>query len=97
LDIKDQKARAYDRPRCLLNKIQYLKCDFKWSETMPENPFSLTADDVTIDESGRVIVHNPEIAAALTAAARPAPAPRPPNGNCFGTCNTVAHCGARLQ
>jgi hypothetical protein len=62
---------------------------------MPENSFSLTADDVTVDESGRVIVHNPEVAAQLKAATRPTT--RPSNGNCGGTCNTVAHCGARLQ
>jgi hypothetical protein len=28
---------------------------------MPETPFSLTANDVTVDESGRVIIHNPEM------------------------------------
>jgi hypothetical protein len=64
---------------------------------MPQTPFSLTADDVTVDESGRVIVHNPEVAAQLKAAARPTTTPEGSNGNCHGTCNTTAHCGARLQ
>jgi hypothetical protein len=61
---------------------------------MPEN-FTLTPGDVTVDEHGRVIVHNPELAAQLRAT-KPITNLEPTNGNCHG-CNTVAHCGVKLQ
>jgi hypothetical protein len=64
---------------------------------MAQTPISLTPNDVTVDESGRVIIHNPEVAAQLKAAATPVTPTEGSNGNCHGTCNTVAHCGARLQ
>jgi hypothetical protein len=64
---------------------------------MPQNPLALTPDDVTVDEHGRVIVNNPELAARIKAAA-PAAKTEPTNGNCNGcTTNTAAHCGVKLQ
>jgi hypothetical protein len=65
---------------------------------MAQNPFSLTPDDVALDEQGRVIVNNPELAARIKAAKPAPPKPEPTNGNCNGcTTNTVAHCGVKLQ
>lgn len=58
-------------------------------------PFSLGPHDVSIDESGRVVVSNPQLAAQIKASAAAA-ALEATNGNCHG-CNAVAHCGARLQ
>jgi hypothetical protein len=64
---------------------------------MPQPPLALTPHDVTVDESGRVLVNNPELAARIKAAL-PAAKAEPTNGNCNGcTTNTVAHCGVKLQ
>jgi hypothetical protein len=60
---------------------------------MPQTSFALTPDDVTLDESGRVIVNNPGLAARIRAVV--VAKPEPTNGNCNG-CNTVAHCGVKL-
>ena len=54
----------------------------------------LTPDQLSVDEEGRVVITDPEIAERLrraAAAKKPQPAP-PPNGNCGG-CNTVSGCG----
>ena len=62
---------------------------------MPQTPFALTPDDITLDESGRVIVNNPGLAARIRAAV--VAKAEPTNGNCSGcTVNTVAHCGVKL-
>ncbi len=63
---------------------------------------NFSVDDLSIDNNGRMIVTNPQLAGVLEAAKRverdkPAPAPAPtkpvvPNTNC-NNCNTVAGCG----
>jgi hypothetical protein len=64
---------------------------------MSGTQFALTPGDVTVDENGRVVVHNTELANQIKAA-KPIPKPEPTNGNCNGcTTNTVAHCGVKLQ
>jgi hypothetical protein len=58
------------------------------------NPFSVGPNDVQVDDSGRVIISNPQLAAQIQTAV--AAMVEPTNGNCHG-CNAVAHCGAKLQ
>jgi len=57
---------------------------------------TLSADDITIDESGRVVITNERVAALAKGKKPPKPTLEPANGNCQGaTCNTVAGCGAK--
>jgi hypothetical protein len=56
----------------------------------------LTLDDISVDEEGRVMITNPQIAERLRAAV-PAARPRP-NTNCGPQCNpactpNTANCG----
>ncbi|MET7988485.1 hypothetical protein [Streptomyces sp. NPDC005281] len=65
---------------------------------------SLTADKISVDEQGRVVIDDPQIAAQVRdAAGKEVLAADPSNGNCgSGGCNTVLgcstntaiHCGA---
>jgi hypothetical protein len=62
---------------------------------MTGSQFALGPGDVTVDETGRVIVNNADIAGRLRAAAKPVKTLEPSNGNCTKcTSNTAAGCGA---
>lgn len=64
-------------------------------EQEKESLVGVTAADITVDEAGRIIVANPQVAERLKAAAAAEP-PRAAGNNC--TCvNTVAGCGAKQQ
>jgi hypothetical protein len=52
----------------------------------------LTPEQLSVDEEGRVMIDDPEIAARLREAAGKKPPEVPTNGNCSG-CNTTAGCG----
>jgi hypothetical protein len=65
---------------------------------MTGSQFALGSGDVTVDESGRVIVNNPDIAGRIRAATsplKPVKTLEPTNGNCTKcTSNTASGCGA---
>lgn len=65
----------------------------------------LKLEDISVDEEGRVVIANPQLAEELeeALAARPTPTPTPTNGICptntvvgCGPVNTVSGCGTRL-
>ena len=58
---------------------------------MDDGLADFSVDDLGIDNNGRLILTNPQLAGALKAVERRKPSPLP-NTNCYG-CNTAWGCG----
>jgi hypothetical protein len=60
--------------------------------------YEVRVSDISVDEEGRVVIDNPEVAERMKAAASKKPKPAPVNLNCVKGChggatNTVPNCG----
>jgi hypothetical protein len=66
---------------------------------MAEEEYGVRPEDVRVDEQGRIIVTNPQVAERLRAVAAKPKNGTVPNGNCNGCSpiNNVPNCGCQLS